>query len=271
MAGRSRLERVGGGMNRGADPRVRAAPAEVATHPRVDRRVVGRRVGLEQRHRGQRLSWLAVAALHDVAAVPGVAYGVDHRTRGALDRRDGLPDRPLGGGLTRLRVPAVDQDRARRAEAGSTAELRPVQTKHVSDHPQQRGLRVPVVNLDLGVVDDKLHLGPPMAGTCGRCCTSRTIPPTQVSRPHRMMVILPRRRLSAVRRDRGRRDRRRRARASSQPCSPRGARSSSCPESAASGHSEPAATPVRLGSAWPRACPRPERLWLLRPVAPARP
>ena len=186
-------------MDRRTDPRIRAAAAQVPAHPRVDRRVVWRRVRLEQRHRGQRLPGLAVTALHDVAAVPRVADRVDHRAGGTLDRRHRLADRTLGRGLARLHVAPVDQHRARRAEAGAAAELRAVQAEDVPEHPQQRGLRVPVVDLDLGAVDDELHLRPPLTGTCGRCCTGRTIAPTQVSCPHRMMVISPATRCSSSR------------------------------------------------------------------------
>ena len=56
----------------------------------------GAAIRLEQRHRGQGLPGLAVAALHDVAAVPRVADRVDDRTGGSLDRRDGLADRTFG-------------------------------------------------------------------------------------------------------------------------------------------------------------------------------
>ena len=187
----ARGQRVGGGVNRGADPRIGPAAAEVPAHPRVDLRVVGGRVRLEQRHRGQRLPRLAVAALHDVAAVPRVADRVDHRTGGALDRRHPLSDRPLGRGLARLRVAPVDQHRARRAEAGPAPELRAVQAEDVPEHPQQRGLRVPVVDLDLGAVDDKLHLETSLDRNLRALLHGRRIAPTQVSCPHRMMVILP--------------------------------------------------------------------------------
>src|SRR5207248_55608 len=94
--------------------------------------------------------------------------------------------------LAGLDVRAVNQHGACRAEASAAAELRAAQTEHVPEHPQQRGLRVPVGNLDLGAVDDKLHLGPPSTGTRERCCTGCTIASTQVSCPHRILVIPPR-------------------------------------------------------------------------------
>jgi hypothetical protein len=185
-------ECAGGLSNGRPDPRIGAAAAQVPAHPRVDRLVVRARIRLEQRDCCKRLPRLAVTALHDVAAVPGVAHRVDHRTRRSLDRRDGLAHRSLGRGLAGLHVAAVDQHRAGRAEPISAAELRAMQTKDVPEHPQQRGLGVPVVNLDFGAVDDKLHLGPPSTRTCGLSCTGRTIAPAQVSCPHRMMVILRR-------------------------------------------------------------------------------
>ena len=67
-----------------------------------------------------------------------VADRIDDRTGGALDRGDGLADRPLGRRLAGLCVAPVDQHRARRAEAGAAAELRAVQTEDVPEHPQQR-------------------------------------------------------------------------------------------------------------------------------------
>ena len=105
--------------------------------------------------------------------MPRVADRVDHGARGPFDRRNGLSHRSLGHGLAGLRVASVDQHGARRAEPGSAAELRAVQTEDVPEHPQQRGLLVAVVNLDLAAVDDKLHLGPPSNGTWGRSCTGR--------------------------------------------------------------------------------------------------
>ncbi len=65
-------------VDRCSDPRIGPAAAEIAAHPLTDRGVVGRRVRAQQRHRGQRLAGLAVAALHDVAAVPRVADRIDH-------------------------------------------------------------------------------------------------------------------------------------------------------------------------------------------------
>jgi hypothetical protein len=83
----------------------------------------------------------------------------------------------------------VEQHGAGRAEAGTAAELRATQTKDVSDDPEQRGLRLSVVNLDLSAVHDKLHMGPRSTGSCGLSCTGRRITSIQVSCPHRIMVI----------------------------------------------------------------------------------
>jgi len=77
-----------------------------------------------------------------------------------------------------LRVAPVDQHGARRSEPGPAPELRAVQTEDVAEHPQQWGLRVSVVDLDIGAVHDKLNLRPPSTGTIRRCCTAGTIAPT---------------------------------------------------------------------------------------------
>ena len=153
----SRYQGSRGLMDRGADARIGPAPTEVPAHPRVDRLIVRSGVGLEQRHRGQRLPRLAVAALHDVASVPRASDGVDDRTRRPLDRRDSLPDGALGWRLTGLLVPCVDQDGARCAETGSAPELRPPHAQNVPQHPEQRGLGVAVVDLDFSAIDGELH------------------------------------------------------------------------------------------------------------------
>ena len=75
----------------------------------------------------------------------------------SITGKNQVSDRPLGRGLAGLRVSSVDQHRAGGAEAGSAPELRAMQTKDVPEHPQQRSLRVPVVNLHSGAVDKKFH------------------------------------------------------------------------------------------------------------------
>jgi len=105
--------------------------------------LIGAAIGvlvLTSAYRGIR-RWLRgelVAADVRERAVPlpdGTADGVDDRAGGSLDRRHDLSDRPLDRRLAGLRVAPVDQHRARRAEAGSAAELRPVQTDDVAEHP----------------------------------------------------------------------------------------------------------------------------------------
>ena len=56
------------------------------------------------------------------------------------------------GVMAGLRVAPVDQHGARRSEPGPAPELRAVQTEDVAEHPQQWGLRVSVVDLDIGAV-----------------------------------------------------------------------------------------------------------------------
>src|SRR4051812_4491625 len=125
--------------------------------------------------------------------MPGVPHRVDHRARGTLDGRHYLANRLVGRGLAGLRVLPVEQHRAGRAEAGAAAELRALHPERLAEYPQQRCLPVPVVNFDLGTVDDELHRLPPSSGPCERCCMDSKVARTQVSCPHRMLVIAVRR------------------------------------------------------------------------------
>jgi hypothetical protein len=59
----------------------------------------------------------------------------------------------------------IDQYRADCAEPGSAAEFRAVQADDLPEDPRERGLCVPAVKLDVGAVDDKLHLRPHSIGT----------------------------------------------------------------------------------------------------------
>ena len=185
----ARGERARGLVDRGPDPRVSSAAAQVPTHPRVDLPVVGRRVRLEQRRRGQGLPGLAVTALHNVAAVPSVANGVDDTPRCSLDCRDGLPYRPLGRGLAGLRVAPVDQDGASRAEARSAAELRAVHPEDVAKYQSSgvfacRSSTSTSAPLTTSFICDLPR--PEPAGPFAWLAGSRQ---PGWSRPHRMMVI----------------------------------------------------------------------------------
>jgi len=106
------------------------------------------------RNRGSKsLSSLTVAALYDVAAMPSLTNGVDHRPRDSLDGNHLLTDGALCRDLARFGVSPVNQNRACCAEPGATAELRAAQLKDVPEDPEERRLRMAVANLDLGAVD----------------------------------------------------------------------------------------------------------------------
>src|SRR4051812_17022449 len=96
--------------------------------------------------------------------MPGDPDGIDHRTRGALDRSDPPSCRPLGRCLAGLRVLAVDEDGASGAETGTAPELRPAQAEHISEHPQKRRLGVAVVDFEVRVIHRELHWDPPRGG-----------------------------------------------------------------------------------------------------------
>src|SRR5258706_16338437 len=144
-------------VNRAAYPRVRAARPQVAFHPPSDRCVVRRGVRGQQRHRRERLAGLAVAALHDVSAIPSIPNRVDDRPGDALNGGDGLADGTTGRRLAGLLVLAVDQDGARGTEAGATAELRSVKPEYVTQNPQKRRRFVAVVDVDARAVHGQSH------------------------------------------------------------------------------------------------------------------
>ena len=52
---------------------------------------------------------------------------------------------------------SVHEDRARSTEAGTAAELRPVQAENVPENPQQRRRGVPVVDLEVRAVHRQSH------------------------------------------------------------------------------------------------------------------
>src|SRR6185369_3424027 len=135
----SRLRR--GLLDRGTDPRVGPAAADVAFHGLVDLRVGGIRVALQQRGGRHDLPGLAVAALRDAVVDPGrlqrAADGLgadrfdrdDLAVRNRRDRRD-----------ARAHSLAVHVNGAGAAERHAAAELAARQPELVPQRPQQRGL-----------------------------------------------------------------------------------------------------------------------------------
>ena len=94
----------------------------------------------------------------DVSARAAVANGVGDCAGHAFDRGDLLSDGAAGRDLTRFLVVAVHEDGARGAEAGAAAELRPLESEHVSEDPQQWRRLVPIVDLGLGAVHAQSHV-----------------------------------------------------------------------------------------------------------------
>ena len=81
----TRCQCLCGDVDRILDARIRAATAQVAVHPHRDLGSIRNWIRLQQRNRSQRLARLTITTLHDVAAIPRVADGVDDRPGGALD------------------------------------------------------------------------------------------------------------------------------------------------------------------------------------------
>src|SRR5882672_2622869 len=121
------------------DAHIRPAAAEVGAHRAVDVGVARLLVDLEQRDRRHDLAALAIAALHDVVAHPGILYrAADPVLTDGLDRRelaagDGRYRRHAGAALL-----AVDMHRARPAYGDAAAELGSREAEHIAQHPEHR-------------------------------------------------------------------------------------------------------------------------------------
>src|SRR5713101_5388451 len=121
------------------DAHVRAAAAEVGAHRAGDVGVGRLLVGLEQRNSRHDLAALAIAALHDVVAHPGILYRAsDPVVTDGLDRRelaagDGRHRRHAGAALL-----AVDVHRASPAYGDTAAEFGAAQAERIAQHPQHR-------------------------------------------------------------------------------------------------------------------------------------
>src|SRR5712664_3730239 len=121
------------------DAHIRPAAAKVGAHRAVDVSVGRLLVGIEQRDGRHDLAALAIAALHDVVAHPGILYrasdpvftdGLDRRELAAGDRRY-----RRHAGATRL---AVDVHRASPAYGDATAELGASEAERIAQHPEHR-------------------------------------------------------------------------------------------------------------------------------------
>src|SRR6267378_4677042 len=148
-------------MDRGSDPRIRAAAAEVG-HGLVD--VPVRRIGLraQQRHCGEDLAALAVSALRHLMLDPGLLHRVElPALRKAFDRHDALASGCGRRERARAHRLAVHVNGAGAALPDAAAELGTLHVEHVAQQPEQRHLRLDV-NLAWPPVDGQSdHLLPP--------------------------------------------------------------------------------------------------------------
>src|SRR2546425_9328289 len=121
------------------DAHICPAAAEVGAHRSVDVGVGRLLVRLEQRDRRHDLAALAIAALHDVVAHPGILYrAADPVVTDGLDRRelaagDGRHRRHAGAALL-----AVDVHRASPAYRDTATELGAAQAERIAQHPEHR-------------------------------------------------------------------------------------------------------------------------------------
>jgi hypothetical protein len=104
----ARCQSVGGSAYRILDARIRSPTTQVAIHPHRDLGGIRSRIRLKQRHCSQRLAWLTVTTLDDVAAIPRVADCVDDRPGGSLDSEYLLPTaRSAGVWQDRILPPSI--------------------------------------------------------------------------------------------------------------------------------------------------------------------
>src|SRR5947209_10311157 len=131
-------------VDRGANPLIGRAAADIAVHGIVDvavRRFRSLRQKADRRHD---LTGLAIAALHDIEITPCGAHRLGHFALHALDRRDraprGIADLRLTGAL-RL---AVDMHGAGAALGDAAAEFRTGHIERIAERPEERHLRIDV-------------------------------------------------------------------------------------------------------------------------------
>lgn len=155
-------------VDRGADPRIGAAAAQVARHPVVD-------IGIGRlRHIGQQvkrlhhLPRLAIAALRDLMVGPGGLHGME-RGRGA-DAFDGGDARALeiaGKGLAGPHGLPVDQHGAGAAQGLAAAVFGAGQPDDIAEKPQKRHVGIGVKVMALAV-DGQLHGASPPVAFCDK-------------------------------------------------------------------------------------------------------
>jgi hypothetical protein len=103
------------------------------------------------------LSWLAITALNDVTPAPCVTDGIDNPARSSLDCHDRLANSSLSRDLAGLLISPVDKHCAGGTKSGAASEFRASLSQNVTQHPQQRGLRVAICDPQPHAIDVELH------------------------------------------------------------------------------------------------------------------
>src|SRR4051812_10961102 len=157
------LMRAGGDLDRGLNPVVTGAAADISRHRRVDLLERGAWSVREQGSRGHDLPGLAVATLHDIDLQPGLLQSGTHGCfTNVLDGGDSGIAQTSHRRLARALGGAVHMDRAGSAKSRATSVLGSHETELIAQHPQQRhfGRRLKLVylSIDMQLV---FHCAPP--------------------------------------------------------------------------------------------------------------
>src|SRR4029077_11618247 len=174
--------------DRGADSEVGAAATEVPGHGLVDLVVGGVAVRRQQRGRGNHLTGLAVPALRDVKADPGVLDLLARRgLSDRFDRRDALALGDLHRGHTRADRLAVEVHGTGAASGDAAAELGAGEADHIAQYPEQRHIVRYVLGVR-GTVD--AHSGHPTLSRVGEGSSLAKLPQAPASRGQRGAYII---------------------------------------------------------------------------------
>lgn len=147
-----------GQLNRGDDPRIGSAAADVAFHGLSNLSLVGMRSFSEQSNAGYDHAWRAVAALHRV----GLNERFLHRMKPAI-LRNALNSCDLlssGGGRLRNARPngrSIDQHGASSALALATSIFTAGEFQFVAQDPKEHAVRVDLEAIVL-LIDDEFHI-----------------------------------------------------------------------------------------------------------------
>jgi len=121
-----------------SNPMIRAAPADVPLHRRVNISIARFRILRQKRHGRHDLSGLTVPTLRDVHFDPGTLHRMAAVRRKTLNRRDFLPDHRRSRSDARSRGFSIDVHGAGAAQSHAAAKLGARHAQRVAQHPQQR-------------------------------------------------------------------------------------------------------------------------------------